>query len=122
MWCGASLSGEETLMVLVASWKMGWRCTEGASSWLIAGDQGRLSLVPAAGWAAEMGWEGGDRGWCQWGHWRGRGRVVLQAVSLSLCARFGVHVLKCLQQIRVGVLMGQLWRWVWWGSALQGVL
>lgn len=75
--------------------KMRWRCTEGQAHGLeSAGDQGRLSLVPGAGWAAGMGWEGGDRDCCQWDHWRGRGRVVLQAVPASLCARFGVHVLR----------------------------
>lgn len=62
MWRGT----KETLLVLVPAGRMDGDAYKGqAHSLESVGDQGRLSLVPGAGWAAGMRWEGGGRGWCQ---------------------------------------------------------
>lgn len=55
-----SLSREETLMVLVATCKMGWRCTEGSSSWPGVGGRSRKT-EPCAWW-----WLGSGDGVGRW--------------------------------------------------------
>lgn len=105
--------------------EMGWRCTEGPSSW--PGVSRRSGKTDPRAWC----WLGSRDGLGRWrqglllvGSLEGQGQSgAASCACFPLCQIWGAcpqdgtqsKAVWMGQQSRVGVLMGQLWRWLWWG-------